>query len=478
MPDYLTKVIKLEILKPLAWVGGARDGEPCTWKELAKVLRDIQYLSARVANQFISERYAATQLQRLPSSPDFEGRKMAAINKALRESLVTEGNFSESQLNAYSTNGCLPAMVLDALRTNIIDPQITGKNWRDVMAANSAVPSFRRRIPVCFRGDKPKHKKIVRTENDHTLDLSITVGSKIRIVLKTQRLAGSQRAILDKLCEKGSGYTQRSFQISHNERRNKWFLACVFRFPPAARELDKSVIVGADLGYSCPLFAAVSNSEHARLGRRDFDALSQQVKRLQGQTIRRRRLIQNAGRDSFAAETARGGHGRKRRLKPMQRFEDKINNAYKTLNHQISRRLIDFALQHNAGTIQIEDLGGLQQQLTGTFLGERWRYFELQQMIAYKANEHGIDVNPVSAQYTSRRCSACGHINESFTRQYRDSNKPADGGVTPFACPSCGASGVDPDFNAARNLCVADITKKIRAQCKKQGIRVHDEEDS
>lgn len=478
MPEYLTKVIKLEILKPVKWVGGSRDGEACSWSELARTLRTIQYLSARVANQFISERYVETQIRRLPSSPDFVGRKMAAINKVLRETLISEGKFTEAELNAFSTNGCLPSVVIDALRTNIIDPQISGKNWREVMAANAAVPSYKRRIPVCIRCDKPVHKKIVTIDQDHALDLGVTVGSKIRIVLKTQRLDGSQRTTLEKLCTAGSGFTQQSFQVSHNELRNKWFLSCVFRFPPVQQPLDKSIIVGADLGYSCPLFAAVSNSEHARIGRRDFDAISQQVKRLQSQTLRRRRLVQNAGRDSFVEDTARGGHGRKRRLKPMKRFEDKINNAYKTLNHQISRRLIDFALRHNAGTIQIEDLTGLQEHLTGTFLGQRWRYHELQEMIAYKAKEHGIDVKPVEARFTSRRCSACGHINESFTRQYRDSNKPADGGVTMFACPSCGIGDVDPDFNAARNLCVADITNKIRAQCKKQGIQTKDEGDA
>jgi IS605 OrfB family transposase len=267
-------------------------------------------------------------------------------------------------------------------------------------------------------------------------------------------------------------------QISHNERRNKWFLACVFRFPPSIKPLDKAIIIGADLGYSCPLFAAVSNNDHARIGRREFDPISRQLKQLQQQTIHRRRLVQNAGRDSFVADSARGGHGRKRRLKPMRRFEDKINNAYKTLNHQISRRLIAFALQHNAGTIQIEDLSGLQEQLTGTFLGERWRYHELQQMIAYKAKEYGIEVKAVDARFTSRRCSACGHINEVFTREYRDKHKPEGGGVTLFFCPSCGAKDVDPDFNAAKNLSTADIVKKIRSQCKLQGIATKDEGDA
>jgi len=335
MPEYLTKVIKLEILKPLMWVGGTRNGEPCTWPQLAAALRTVQYLSARVANQFVSEHYAQSQLRRIPGGPAFEPRKLAAINKALRDSLIAEGKFTAAELNTYSTKGCLSYVVLDALHAGIIDPQISGRNWREVLAANASVPSFKRGMPICIRCDKPEYKRIVAADQGHTLDLGITVGSRIRIQLRTQRLDGSQKTNLDKLCQAGSGFSQQVIRISRNERRNKWFVSCVFRFPKTEQRLDQSIIVGADLGYSCPLFAAVSSSDHARLGRMEFEAISQQVKRLQSQTLRRRRLVQNAGRDSFAAATSRSGHGRKRRLKPMQRFEEKINSAYRTLNHDL-----------------------------------------------------------------------------------------------------------------------------------------------
>jgi IS605 OrfB family transposase len=477
MADYLQKVIKLEILKPTVWVGGALDGQVCTWKTLSQTLRTVQYFSARIANHFITDRYVETQMKRLSAGPDFQGRKMAEINKTLRAALIAEGKHTEEELNRFSKNGCLIAVVIDALKAAVIDPQISGSNWRDVLAANASLPSYKRRIPVCIRCDKPEHKRITKRDEDYTLDLNINVGSKIRIVLATRKLDGSQKTILDRLCNPQSGYTQQTMQIAYNERRNKWFLSCTFRFPPTITALDESVIVGADLGYSCPLFAAVSNNDHARIGRREFDPISQQVKRLQSQTIRRRNLLLSAGRASFVADTNRGGHGRKRRIKSIQRFEDKINNAYKTLNHQISRRLIDFALKHNAGVIQIEDLKGLQKHLTGTFLGQRWRYYELQQMVAYKAKEQGVLVREVDARYTSRRCCKCGHINADFTREWRDKNKPEGGGVALFWCPACGESAVDPDFNAARNLCVADIGKVIQRQAKKQKLVGEDDSE-
>ncbi|MGC6448539.1 MAG: RNA-guided endonuclease TnpB family protein [Rubripirellula sp.] len=470
----LPKVAKYEILKPEGWVGGDKDGEPCTWSELAKLLRDVQYLSSRICNKLISDLYVASQQKRHTKfGLSFTARKVSEINKQLREELIASGDFSEKQLNQFSKTGCLSSYVTDAMAQSLVGPQTSGQNWSEVLKGNAAVPSYKRNVPVCVRCDKAESKKVfLDDDGDHKLDLALTVGSKVRVVLRTGKLDGSQKTILDRLTTKDSGWTQQTFQISYNERRKKWFLSVTYRFPPQDKKLNPDVIVGADLGYSCPLFAAVSNSKHARIGRLEFQGISAQVKSLQSQTMRRRREIQRSGKDSFAGESNRSGHGRKRRLKPTERFEDKINNAYKTLNHQISRRLIDFAMQHRAGTIQLEDLSGMQDALAGSFLGERWRYHELQEFIKYKAKEVGIIVKLVDPQYTSRRCYKCGDINEAFTREYRDKNKPAGGGVCQYFCndKKCGAKDIDPDFNAAKNLATKDIAQEIKKQCKKQGI--------
>ena len=136
----------------------------------------------------------------------------------------------------------------------------------------------------------------VDEDGDHKLDLGVTIGAKCRIVLRTRKLDGSQKAILERLATPDSGWTQQTLQISFNERKKKWFLSVVYRMPPITRKLDPDVIVGADLGYSCPLFAAVSTSKKARIGRREFGPITAQVRRLQSQTIVRRNQILNGGK--------------------------------------------------------------------------------------------------------------------------------------------------------------------------------------
>ena len=79
MPDNtLTKVAKYEILKPEKWVGGDRDGEECSWKELGKLLRDVQYIESRIANLMLSEKYVAFRAKTTDS------KKASAISRNWR----------------------------------------------------------------------------------------------------------------------------------------------------------------------------------------------------------------------------------------------------------------------------------------------------------------------------------------------------------------------------------------------------------
>ena len=76
----LTKVAKYEILKPEKWVGGDRDGEECSWQELGKLLRDVQYIESRIANLMLSEKYVEFRMKTTKSDGEFKARKASKIN--------------------------------------------------------------------------------------------------------------------------------------------------------------------------------------------------------------------------------------------------------------------------------------------------------------------------------------------------------------------------------------------------------------
>ena len=259
------------------------------------------------------------------------------------------------------------------------------------------------------------------------------------------------------------------FEIKEDAQTRKWWLYVTYDFPKIVGELNPEIVVGVDLGFSIPLYVAINNG-HARLGRRHFQALGNRIRSLQRKVLARRRAIQRGGSVSISHSTARSGHGVKRKLLPIEKLRGRIEKSYSTLNHQLSASVLDFAKNHQAGVIQIEDLTGLKEQLTGTFIGARWRYHQLQQFLKYKAEEAGITLKQINPRYTSRRCSECGFINIDFDRAHRDAAR-TDGKVARFICPECGFGPVDPDYNAARNIASLDIEKLIRVQCKKQGLK-------
>ena len=70
----------------------------------------------------------------------------------------------------------------------------------------------------------------------------------------------------------------------------------------------------------------------------------------------------------------------------------------------------------------------------------KWSYYELQNMIEYKAEREGISVKYVDPAYTSQTCSKCGYVDkENRTSQEK------------FKCIECGFE-LNADHNAAINI--------------------------
>ena len=62
---------------------------------------------------------------------------------------------------------------------------------------------------------------------------------------------------------------------------------------------------------------------------------------------------------------SKGGHGRKKKLKALDRLKDRERNFTQTYNHKVSNKVVEFALRHNASQINIEDLSGFGKDRKG-----------------------------------------------------------------------------------------------------------------
>lgn len=194
-------------------------------------------------------------------------------------------------------------------------------------------------------------------------------------------------------------------------------------------------VLGVDLGIKYPAYVCLNDDTYKRQGLgsyEDFFKVRQQMK------ARRERLHKQL-------KLVKGGKGRNKKLNALRQFQQKERNFAKTYNHNLSREIINFAKQHKCKQINIEGLTG--DSFDSNLLGS-WSYYELQEMIIYKANRVGIEVKKVNPAYTSQTCSRCGNVDKE-NRQNQEK----------FKCTKCEFE-LNADHNASINI--ARSTKYVK----------------
>ena len=235
-----------------------------------------------------------------------------------------------------------------------------------------------------------------------------------------------------------------SIQMAKRDGKPKLFLLLVVNIPEEHVELNKRIVVGVDLGLNVPAYVATNITEERKaIGDREH-------------FLNTRMAFQKRYRSLQRLKGTAGGKGRTKKLEPLERLREAEHNWVHTQNHLFSREVVNFAVQTRAATIHIEDLSGFGRDDDGNaderkeFVLRNWSYYELQNMITYKAAKYGIRVEKIRPAYTSKTCSWCGQ------QGFRE-------GVT-FICenPACKQFGekVHADYNAARNIANSKETIK------------------
>ena len=135
--------------------------------------------------------------------------------------------------------------------------------------------------------------------------------------------------------------------------------------------------------------------------------------------------------------------GEKKLLKEIKRIGQKEQRKVTDILNKISSDIVRVAQASNA-LIVLGDLKGIRKSAKNK--GRKFNrivsnmpYYELTQMIEYKANWNGLKVVKVNESYTSKTCSKCGSLNTTRTNQAN------------FKCKECGYQ-VNADFNGAKNI--------------------------
>lgn len=205
-------------------------------------------------------------------------------------------------------------------------------------------------------------------------------------------------------------------------RNGKWFLLI-----PSTVELPEpsrpQQVVGVDLGIR---FLATSYDGD---GHTDF---------YDGKEVKSRREHYKRLRASLQK---RGTRSARRRLRKIGKRE---NRWMRDVNHQVSKALV--SRQSKPTLFALENLEGVRHATEKVRVQDRyvqvsWAFYQLRQMIEYKAKKAGHSVIVVDPRYTSQTCPKCGTV--------RKANR--DKRLHEYHCSNCGYRSND-DRVAAMNI--------------------------
>jgi len=212
-------------------------------------------------------------------------------------------------------------------------------------------------------------------------------------------------------------------KINQVEIDNKYIYAAVEVQDKPLQKVDNYIGVDRNTTGHCAVAALPSTGKVYKLGKQAFHIHRKYKK------IRKHLQHKNA----------------KKKLKKMSKRE---KNIIRNINHQVSRKIVNLALENKCG-IKLEKLGGIRKnrndKVRKSFKGSinSWEFYQLQTMIEYKSKICGIPVVYIDPHYTSQKCSRCGLIGSRNKKEF-----------------SCSCGHVDhADSNAAFNIAAFELSK-------------------
>ena len=423
----VTRCMNYEIVKPI----------DCDWNEFGKLLRDLQYAVWKTYNKAIQmtwdfQNFAYSYKQRFGETLKFSD-------------LDTGVKAQSSDIYAFIKDE-FPYAPSDTLVNAIRDAQARFKALsKQILSGEVSIPSFKRDIPIPIRARSIKltkengkyNAKLTLRQRDYAKENGLS--TTINVALTT---GGSAKAIIDRLIS--GEYKLCDSKILR--KKKKWYLSLSYQFEKEEITLNPSNVLGVDLGVVNAAVLAFNN-EPTR-----YYIEGNEILEFRRRIEKRRIALLRQGK--YCGE-GRKGHGRVTRIKPIEKLSDKVANFRATTNHKYAKYIVDMAIKHCCGTIQLEKLEGISAD--DSFL-KSWPYYDLQQKIEQKAEVAGIKVVYIDPKYTSQRCSCCGHIAEGNRKSQAE-----------FKCTACGYE-THADYNAARNIATPGIEEIIAKELKRKEL--------
>ena len=391
-------------------------------------LKDWQYRSRQYANETVSTFFANEKIKQIIKENKDDIRIENFYNANKEQTL-----YYKSLTEKYKE--FLPSYIRGALSNEIYS--ILKKEKHEVLKGNKSIRNYKtKQMPIYF--SKTDFSFYIDDENSYIFNW--IYGIKFKLNLRKDK--SSNQVIIDRIINKE--YQCCGSKITF--KKNKIILNLSYQQSEKIKKLDMDTIVGIDVGVANLAVCGMNKGlDRLYLGCNNSENSIQNIRNIM---INKKKDLQKK------LILSKGGKGRNRKLKALNNYSDWEKEYMKTKNNQISAEIIKFVIKMNAGIIHLEKLEGIKDNIDNWFR-RHWTYYQLQQMIEYKAKMNGIEVRYIDPVYTSKMCSKCGVINKNFTLEDRV-----------YKC-DCG-NLLDRDYNASINIArsMSYIEKKLRKKDK------------
>ena len=194
--------------------------------------------------------------------------------------------------------------------------------------------------------------------------------------------------------------------------------------------------VASTTGKKCKFFAGGESKDHRNVRSKE------------------RRRLQKAGGRYLGTRSS---------MRVLRNLAGRETRFMTVVNHEVSKKLIEFALENDVSMIGMEDLtgiGGQTEKISKEFRHEHssWAFRQLQGFVEYKAKEVGIAMLYVDPSFTSQACPRCGHASPNNHNGLR------------FRCETC---GYETHADRAGAMNIEHRTRDLRHDLESQGCRVN-----
>lgn len=327
--------------------------------------RDIVY---RGSNMVMTHQYIQEQIKDFIYLRDEVKVKLADYKKD------PDGIFTSSKMNttyrilALYFKGKLPSNILSAMNMTLNRVFSTDRSayWK----GEKSLRNYKKDIPIPFSGDQVK---LSNDEKGRNFKFTLF---KIPFRTYLGRDKSDKRVLLQRALVGQIKICTSSIQIV----KGKLFLLLALELPKKNHVLKDHIIAEASLSVEHPITVNVDRDNYQIGSKEEF--------------LYRRMAIQAARyRVQKAASFNRGGHGRKKKLKSLDHFNEKEHRYVDSRLHLYSRRLIDICVKSEAGTLLLVNQSNKEEVAKeDEFLLRNWSYYGLIEKIKYKANMAGINV--------------------------------------------------------------------------------------